>query len=151
MEEQAIGTETGDLGAPIQTGIRHVSQMTIIAVVDDDAAILSAMSSLIRSLGYAVLTFASAEAFLASPDLRNVACLVSDVQLPGGLNGFELHEALVQRHIPIPVVLMTGLSDDQTRARATRSGAFAFMQKPVDDDALIKCLGEACASKPSAG
>nr|WP_280141980.1 response regulator [Methylobacterium sp. yr668] len=111
-----------------------------MAIVDDDSAVLSALSSLVRSIGYVALTFSSAEAFLAHPDLSNVTVLISDIQMPGGISGFELQEGLRSRHLSIPTVLMTGLSDEAIRERARESGAWKFMQKPVDSDALIECL-----------
>lgn len=115
-------------------------QRKIVAIVDDDAAVLSALSSLVRSIGFVALTFSSAEAFLAHPDLPGVTILISDIQMPGGINGFELQEWLRLRHLSIPTVLMTGLSDEATRERALGSGAWKFMLKPVDSDALIECL-----------
>jgi len=115
-----------------------------VAIVDDDKAVLSALSSLLRSFGYAVLTFASAEAFLAQANLSGICCLITDVQMPGGMNGLELQAALAAQAISLPVILMSGLIDETLRTRAYASGAVAFMQKPVDSDSLMACIDPLC-------
>lgn len=115
-----------------------------IAIVDDDKAVLSALSSLLRSFGYAVLTFASAEIFLAQADLLGLCCLITDMQMPGGMNGLELQAALAARAISLPVILMSGLLDETIKSRAYESGVIAFMPKPVDSDRLIAYLQPLC-------
>jgi FixJ family two-component response regulator len=117
-----------------------VTSNLIVAVVDDDASILSAMSSLVRSLGFAALTFASAEALLRHSDIRAVNFVISDVQMPGGLGGFDLLDVFRGRHVEIPFVFMTGLAAETVRAQALEQGVLAFMRKPIDACDLAELL-----------
>jgi FixJ family two-component response regulator len=77
-----------------------------ICVVDDDASIREALKSLMRSAGYQVETFGSAEEFLVSGDLKDTACLILDVHLPG-MSGFELQNRLNSERLAIPVIFLT--------------------------------------------
>jgi FixJ family two-component response regulator len=114
----------------------------MISIVDDDESVRNATKALIRSLGYRVATFASAEEFLASERLRDTACLISDVQMPG-VNGIELQERLNASGHRIPIIFMTAFPDDRVRDCAMRSGAVSFMSKPFSEANLIVCLDRA--------
>jgi CheY-like chemotaxis protein len=83
-----------------------MSNTPMISIVDDDEAVRNATKALIRSLGYRVATFASAEDFLKSDRLRETSCLISDVQMPG-LNGLELQEHLTAAGHRIPTIFVT--------------------------------------------
>ena len=114
----------------------------MISIVDDDAAVRNATKALIRSLGYGVTTFASAEEFLNSEQVHDTACLISDVQMPG-LNGIELQERLLALGHRIPIIFVTAFPDDCVRDRAMQSGAISFMSKPFSESNLIVCLDRA--------
>lgn len=114
----------------------------VISIVDDDEAVRNATKALIRSLGYRVATFASAEEFLKSDRLHDTACLISDVQMPG-LNGIELQDRLAASGHRIPIIFMTAFPDDRVRDRAMQSGAVSFMSKPFSEANLIVCLDRA--------
>ena len=114
----------------------------MISIVDDDESVRNATKALIRSLGYHVATFASAEEFLKSERLHDTACLISDVQMPG-LNGIELQDRLAAGGHRIPIIFMTAFPDDRVRDRVMRSGAISFMSKPFSEASLIVCLGRA--------
>ena len=114
----------------------------MISVVDDDDAVRKATKALIRSLGYRVATFASAEEFLESEWLRDTSCVISDVHMPG-LNGVELQARLAAGGHRIPMIFITAFPDDRMRDRAMRSGAISFMSKPYSDANLIVCLDRA--------
>jgi FixJ family two-component response regulator len=116
--------------------------MPMISIVDDDQAVRDATKALIRSLGYRVATFASAEEFLKSEWLHDTACLISDVQMPG-VNGIELQDRLAASGHRIPIIFMTAFPDDRVRDRAMRSGAISFMSKPFSEANLIVCLDRA--------
>ena len=116
----------------------------LVAVVDDDVTVLSGLSSVLRSSGYRVLTFTSAEAFLSAPEVRKFCCVISDIQMPGGMNGFELRQALWTRARDLPVVLMTGEATEAARVRALEIEASGFIEKPVDSEALIELLEAVC-------
>jgi FixJ family two-component response regulator len=108
----------------------------LISIVDDDEAFSEAMTSLMKSLGFEVEAFSSAEAFLASPRLGNTSCLIADVHMPG-MTGIELQRHLVASGRTIPVILITAYPDDNVRARALAAGVICYLSKTFDDDALL--------------
>ena len=91
-----------------------MSKLPVIAVVDDNEAFRRATMSFIRSLGYAVVQFASAEAFLKSDCLHETDCLISDVQMPG-MNGVELQDKLIAQGHHLPIIFMTAFPGIQDR------------------------------------
>ena len=93
----------------------------LISIVDDDDPFREAMTSLMKSLGFEVEAFSSAEAFLASPRLGSTSCLIADVHMPG-MTGIELQRHLVASGRMIPVILITAYPDDNVRARALAAG-----------------------------
>ncbi len=117
-----------------------------IAIVDDDDSVRAAVSSLVRSLGFDVLAFASAETFLASPRLGAADCLISDVQMPG-MTGPELQAELAAASRHIPVIFITGFPEDSIRRRVEAAGAFGFLAKPFDSRAMIDCIEAALAGR----
>ena len=119
-----------------------MSKVPVIAVVDDDDSFRHATMSFIRSLGYTVVQFASAEAFLKSDRLNETDCLISDVQMPG-MNGVELQGKLIARGHHLPIIFMTALPEIKARAKALAAGAIGFLAKPFNDEMLIACLNEA--------
>jgi len=111
----------------------------IVYVVDDDASVRAAISSLIRSIGLDVATFASADAFLARPLGERPACLVLDVRLPG-VSGLELQRELGATQRALPIVFITGHGDIPMSVRAMKAGAVEFLPKPFPDEALIAAI-----------
>ena len=117
-------------------------KVPMIAVVDDDESFRRATTSFIRSLGYSVLQFASAEAFLKSDCLHDTHCLISDVQMPG-MNGIELQDQLIVQGHRLPIIFVTAFPEMKARARALADGAICFLGKPFSDEELITCLNKA--------
>ena len=113
-----------------------------IAIVDDDDAVREAMKLLVRSLGYHASTFASADEFLNSEQVDGTSFLITDVQMPG-LSGIELQDRLAARGHRIPIIFITGYSDENLRIRAMKAGALAFLIKPIDPDQLVDHLEKA--------
>ena len=109
-----------------------------ISIVEDDPSVVRALSRLCRSAGYEVAAFGSAEDFLAEPDGGD-DCLLLDVQLPG-LSGLELQARLRAAGRMTPVIVMTAFDREETRREALDGGARAFLQKPLDTDALLEVL-----------
>jgi FixJ family two-component response regulator len=103
-----------------------LSKVPVIAVVDDDESFRHAIMSFIRSLGYAVVQFASAEALLKSDRLHETDCLISDVQMPG-MNGVELQGKLIAQGHHLPIILMTAFPEIKARAQALRPERSAFL------------------------
>jgi FixJ family two-component response regulator len=112
---------------------------TLIAIVDDDHSVREALTSLVRSLGYAAVAFECAEAFLKSNGRRRLACVIADVQMPG-MSGLELHARLVAAGEPIPTILITGFPDEKLRERALQAGVIGFLTKPFGEDDLLACI-----------
>jgi FixJ family two-component response regulator len=114
----------------------------MISIVDDDASVREAMKGLVRSLGYDAAAFGSAEEFLDSDRLRETACLITDVQMPGR-SGLELQDYLTENGHTMPVIVVTALAEEAIRGRALLAGAFGFFRKPFHEDGLIECLDRA--------
>jgi FixJ family two-component response regulator len=114
----------------------------VIAVVDDDESFRRATMSFIRSLGYAVLQFASAEGFLKSDRLHDAHCVISDVQMPG-MSGIELQHQLIAQGCHLPIIFVTAFPEMKARAQALAAGAICFLGKPFSDEELITCLKKA--------
>ena len=119
-----------------------MSRMPLVSIVDDDDSVRTAMSSLVRSLGYEACVFASAEAFLASPRLQDTACLIADIQMPG-MSGLDLQSELQARQHRIPIIFITAFPEERIRKRAEAAGAVGFFSKPVDGHVIIGCLDSA--------
>lgn len=116
----------------------------LIYVVDDDASVREALSSLIRSAGLRVETFTSAQEFLAHPQADVPSCLVLDVQLPG-LSGLDLQQELAKAGIQIPIIFLTGHGDIPTSVRAIKAGALEFLTKPFNDEDLLEAIQQGIA------
>ncbi|MGY4412116.1 FixJ family two-component response regulator [Bradyrhizobium sp. LB7.1] len=119
-----------------------MSRYSTVSVVDDDPSIRAALNNLLKSQGHIVRTFASAEEFLRSSQLRDTSCVIADVQMPM-MSGFELLEQMRAQGHAAPFILMTGFADDRTRARALSAGVTGFFAKPFAGLELIACVDEA--------
>ena len=119
-----------------------MAKKPVVAVGDDDEAVRLGLSSLIRSLGYAVTTFSSGRELLQSPHRGDISCLISDIQMPD-MSGLELHARLLADDRPVPTILITGYPDDEARKRALDAGVLCYLKKPIVYDDLIACLQRA--------
>lgn len=119
-----------------------MSASDTVLVVDDDVSVRKSLSRLLRSAGHSVEVFASAAEFLQREHYDGVGCLVLDVQMPG-LNGLELQTALAEKDYCLPIVFITGHGDIPMSVRAIKSGAVDFLQKPFNDDELLKAIDQA--------
>ncbi len=122
---------------------RTQSTEPTIAIIDDDASVRAAIGSLVRSLGYAVQAYASAELFLLSGDMLQVDCIVTDVQMPGGMSGLDLQDRLCEAGVKVPTVIITAFPEEHVRHRAEAAGAIGFLAKPFDGRTLVKLLTDA--------
>ena len=113
-----------------------------VFVVDDDESVREALGGLLRSAGYAVETFASAQEFLARPPSDLPGCLVLDVRLPG-LSGLDLQQRMADMNREIPIVFITGRGDVPTSVRAMKAGAVEFLTKPFGERDLLDAIGQA--------
>jgi len=114
-----------------------LTRIGIIAIVDDDEPLREALGSVLKAAGFSIDTFASAEAFLDSPNRQAIACLVLDVRLPG-MSGIELQQRLIEAESRLPIIFVTAHGDASLRELVVESGAAGFLNKPVRSEALLK-------------
>jgi FixJ family two-component response regulator len=114
----------------------------MISIIDDDEFMLDAVKNLVRSLGYKATVFSSAEDYLRSEHVRDSACVISDLQMPG-MSGADLQDRLITDGLCTPMIFMTAYFDEEVRRRVLDCGAFGVLSKPFDDECLIKCIDEA--------
>jgi FixJ family two-component response regulator len=113
-------------------------ESVLISIIDDDKTVRESLQALVRSLGYATAAFSSAAEFMLS-GLHRTTCLLSDVQMPG-VGGLELQAQLIEKGLHIPIIFITGHSNETLKARALQAGAVDFLNKPVDPNRLVECL-----------
>jgi FixJ family two-component response regulator len=121
------------------------SRHALIAVVDDDASIRAATDSLLRSRGYAVIMFESADDFLQSAELNGTSCVITDVRMPV-MGGIELQAILRARGCAVPFIFITAFPESAVRMQALNGGATGFLTKPFDAPTLIKYVEIALSS-----
>jgi CheY-like chemotaxis protein len=118
-----------------------------ISVVDDDASTRDSLKTLLRSAGYQVVTFASAESFLKSAELRETECLILDMRMPG-MAGLELQQRVNASHPNIPIIFLTEHGDLKNPRLATDAGAADFLGKPIEADSLVSAVRTALIRRP---
>jgi FixJ family two-component response regulator len=116
-----------------------VTTESTVFVVDDDVAVRKSLRALLASAGFAVETYASGEEFLAAYDPQRPGCLVLDVRLEHR-NGLDVQDDLRRHKATLPIIVLTGHSDEPTSVRALKAGAFRFLQKPVPPKLLLECV-----------
>ena len=118
------------------------SETALFSIVDDDESMREAIESLIESLGFRAETFASTEEFVQCDHLRQIACLILDVHLPG-MSGLELQRQLSIATYNFPIIFITGRGDDRMREHALKAGAVEFLYKPFSNEALLTAVRSA--------
>jgi FixJ family two-component response regulator len=111
----------------------------LIAIVDDDKSVQSALQDLVESEGLSTLCFGSAEQFLDSGAQRNAACLIADIRMPG-MSGLELQAKLKADRCRIPIIFITAHGDAKMQTQALREGALKFLAKPFDNTVLLEAV-----------
>lgn len=114
----------------------------LVAVVDDDHSLRTALVRLVRSLGYEGRGFASADEFIQSGAVADCACVITDVQMPG-MNGIDLTKLITQSQPSVPVVVITARTEPGLEESALASGAMCFLRKPIDTTVLVEQLERA--------
>ena len=118
--------------------------MGVVYVVDDDASLREALSSLFRSVGLKVVLLSSAQDMLQAKLTKGPACMVLDIRLPG-LSGLDLQGELAKAGIAIPVIFITGHGDIPMSVRAMKAGAVDFLTKPFRDQDMLDAVASALA------
>jgi FixJ family two-component response regulator len=113
-----------------------------VFLLDDDPAILKAVSRLLQAAGYTTKTYCSAEAFLSEHDASTPGCAVLDLSMPG-LNGLDVQEALMRQGVERPVIFLTGHGTIPMSVLAMRAGAIDFLTKPVGNSELMSAIKSA--------
>jgi len=113
-----------------------------IAIVDDDPAVLRALSRLLRSRAFLVTTYGSGQEFLAALPDGLPACLIVDFQMPE-MNGLELYQHLVSTGLSIPAILITAHEDTAIHSAPSGDTLVARLRKPLQDDALFSAIDSA--------
>ena len=117
----------------------------MVAIVDDDESVRSALLSTMKAAGLAARAFASAEEYLASEEQDETGCLIADIRMPG-MSGLELQARLEAERRQIPILFVSAHGDEEMRLRAMRAGAVEFLAKPFDRKILLDCVRAALES-----
>jgi FixJ family two-component response regulator len=119
----------------------------VISIVDDDDSVRESLARLVRSVGFSVMVFGSAEEFLTSGQGRNADCLILDIRMPG-MSGLELQRELLAGDRSLPLIFITAHgSDPEVRARALGAGAVDYLIKPLKEEEVLKAIDLALNSK----
>jgi FixJ family two-component response regulator len=118
-----------------------VQSKEIVYIVDDDASVVDALSSLLRANGKQVQIFTSGQDFLDFDRQDSCACLILDLRMPG-LNGLQVQESIAAQ-TTIPVIFITGRGDVPSTVTAMKGGAIDFLTKPIDETTLLACIEKA--------
>jgi FixJ family two-component response regulator len=116
----------------------------LISLVDDDESFRTSTSRLLRVMGFMVRSFSSAEDFLSSPCVRETACLILDVQMPGA-SGPELRTRTIEMGLQIPVIFVTANPEQRNRILETERSAVDVLLKPFSEEALLRAVKTALA------
>ena len=115
-----------------------------IAVIDDDLRVLESLVNLLASFGYEAESYKSAEEFLASGNVAQTSCIVTDVEMRQ-MSDLGLLQYLKTNNYTVPVIIITGKPSARSEAFYLASGAVGFFRKPVDGDALVELISSVCA------
>lgn len=123
--------------------VGNVEQLTsercLVAVIDDDESVRESLPDLLKELGFRVRAFSSAETFLASDHVDETKCLILDIAMPG-MSGPDLQLELRRRRAEIPIIYITGRTDETIRQRMIEGGAVECLFKPFRETALLEAL-----------
>ena len=114
----------------------------LIYIVDDDNVFSRSLARLVKSIGFDVETFQSAEKFMKRKPWLGPCCLLLDVRMPG-LTGPGLQRELAEKEIQIPIIFLTGRGDVSTGVEAMKDGAVDFLLKPVEEEKLFEAIDRA--------
>jgi two-component system response regulator FixJ len=121
-----------------------MSDKRLIHVIDDEDAIRRSASFMLKTSGFAVETWESGEAFLKEARHAAVGCILLDVRMPE-MDGLEVQQALNERGIAMPVIVLTGHGDISIAVRAMKAGAVDFIEKPFEKTVLLAAIEAAFA------
>lgn len=114
----------------------------LVSVVDDDESVRESLPDLLRSFGFEVHAFSSADEFLASERVGRTECLILDVAMPG-MTGLELQQELARRKHNLPIIFITAHSVERVRPWVLKRGAVACLFKPFSETAILEAVNAA--------
>jgi FixJ family two-component response regulator len=120
-----------------------------IALIDDDAAVRKALARVLRSAGFSVTAFESAEEFLAQSPITTPDCLVLDINLTG-MSGLELRQTLLRRGMALSIVFITAGDDAHTQEALSSAGVRTWLRKPIGRSTLVETVRHAIDTGPNA-
>jgi FixJ family two-component response regulator len=133
-----------------RVGLQVPNKRPLIAIIDDDEHVRDAIRGLMRATGFAAETFPSATMFLRSPLLKQVSCVIADVNMPE-LSGLELYFRLLELGNAIPTILITAFPAENDRSRALDAGIINYLAKPFADTDLLDGVRIALSRVPPNG
>jgi FixJ family two-component response regulator len=145
LEVSHVGTGNLPVGEFHRTAAQHlrrvrsVTDVDVIAIVDDDESFRRALARFLGTFAFCVRTFASGEEFLQSGELGLVECLLLDLAMPG-MSGLEVKQQLGLRGLRIPTVFVTAHGDDDVEQLLFTAGAIAILRKPLDQQRLLRVV-----------
>ena len=119
-----------------------------VFVIDDDEQVRTSLSRLLRSAGWQVEVFASAQAFEDRLPYDGVGCVLLDVQMPG-MSGPELQRQMLATGVSLPIVYLTGHADVPMSINAMKNGAMDILLKPAEDEIVLNAIGAAISKHES--
>jgi FixJ family two-component response regulator len=120
----------------------RMSKVGTVHIIDDDEDVRTSLDQLVRSAGYATMTYGSLETFVPEAASAALGCVLLDVRMPGA-NGLEFQEQLARDGCDLSVIMMTGHGDIPMSVRAMKAGAVDFLPKPFDDDQMLDAISAA--------
>lgn len=120
----------------------------LVHVIDDDDAVRESLSFLLETSGYTVQTYDSANRFLSHLPAAEGCCVITDIRMPG-LTGLELTAKLKASGFAAPIIVITGHGDIPLAVEAMKAGVADFIEKPFDDEAILRAIDNAFAARAS--
>lgn len=126
----------------------QVNHLPVIAILDDEPKLRKALRRLLVAHGFAVVTFEHGDDLILALSAQPLDCLLLDLHMES-TNGFDVLEAIADRGITTPVVVITGHGEPDTAARVMTMGAASYLNKPVDESSLLAAIGDAIGTRSS--
>lgn len=121
-----------------------MSKTPTVYLIDDDASVRKLIETSLSMHDFSIQTFSSAEEFLDSSWIDLAGCILLDYKMPG-MNGLQLQQSLLERHVTIPIIFITAHADVTKSVEALKAGAFDFLEKPFSQETLVATIKQAFA------
>jgi FixJ family two-component response regulator len=123
------------------------AEAPVIAIVDDEPRMRSALCRLLRVRGLAAVPFEEPALFLQTLETQTYACVILDLHMPE-IDGFDVLECTTRQHQHVPIIVITGHDQPGSAERVQRLGARAYLTKPVDEEPLMRAIEQALGQRP---